>query len=1094
MFGDDIVVRARLMPPRLPRRSLRRPRLDQLIANAAEYPVTVIHSSAGYGKTNALATFAATGGWPTIWATLSSDDADPVVFLVQLIAACRTVAPTAGRSALERLERKSHTTEDWNRALDALLNDLVIALGDDTILVLDDYYLVDDAPVIQALVERLIVQRPPRLHLVLGTRQWPQITILPLLQVRQEVCEIGETDLQFTAAEIALLFHDVYHHALTQVEAHRLAAQTGGWIIALQLWWQSALASSLAAPAALVTPPEPPVTDQSNLPAEVRDLLFVYLAQDVLARQPADVQIFLLRSSVLLELDAAACDAVLSTVDSSAMLHMLNRRGLFLTPLGTDVYRYQPLFHAFLSQRAATTCADWLDLHRRAAAYYRVAGIGEKVLYHLLQLADLPAVAAELEQWAPSWLRSGRFTTLLDWLDRLPAADLAAHPQLLQAQGDAARLLARFTVALHAYQTLEKIAETQGDLRGQVRALEGQALIYLDTVEPAVADLLLRHAYKLLPVADRRARADLVRLMAENRLNRGRADQAIRLHRLADRLDPKAHAYVPEPRIYLRLGQLDLARQQLLIELAKEQATTLDRQPEAHREVTVLLALLSALEGDGVGALSYAQQALNTAQRLGSSLFEAVAHIRLGHALQLVPVPDLTAANRHYVEAMALADGFGIQRTKAEAYIGLALLHGFAGNLPAARAAGYAGLELADKSGDAWTAALLWTTLGAVGVIGGAAEAPHWLGTARLHYERCHDTYGQTIVQLWLSIWYQRSGRLVEATQHAYQTLALMLAHGYTGLFAAPSLFGPRDRLMLVPLLLAGRSDRRYAARSQALLVQYFPALAADRAVERYHPGVTLRIQTLGRLQIMRGNEEVPTHLWQRKKAPQLLALLLNEREHWLQREQICDRLWPDSNADDAEAQFKVTLNALQSVLEPTRPPRTAPCYVRREGAAYRFLPSDGVWLDVVEFEARIDAGLSLLASTTPNDRLQAQQELSAAVGLYSGDYLSEYLYDEWLQTERERLAMRYLQAATALAELWLSDGRLADAAQLCDLMLVHDPGWENAYQLLMRIYEREGNRRQALATYERCVRNLRTQLDVAPLPETTRLYERIKR
>ncbi len=116
------------------------------------------------------------------------------------------------------------------------------------------------------------------------------------------------------------------------------------------------------------------------------------------------------------------------------------------------------------------------------------------------------------------------------------------------------------------------------------------------------------------------------------------------------------------------------------------------------------------------------------------------------------------------------------------------------------------------------------------------------------------------------------------------------------------------------------------------------------------------------------------------------------------------------------------------------------------------------------------------------------------AIGLYSGDYLSEYLYDEWLQTERERLATRYLQAGTALAELWLDDGRLVDATQLCELMLVHDPGWEDAYRLLMRIHEREGNRRQALATYDRCIRNLRTHLDVAPLPETTRLYERIKR
>jgi ATP/maltotriose-dependent transcriptional regulator MalT len=47
MFGDDIVVETRLSPPRLPRHWLRRPRLDQLLAGAAEYPLTIVSASAG---------------------------------------------------------------------------------------------------------------------------------------------------------------------------------------------------------------------------------------------------------------------------------------------------------------------------------------------------------------------------------------------------------------------------------------------------------------------------------------------------------------------------------------------------------------------------------------------------------------------------------------------------------------------------------------------------------------------------------------------------------------------------------------------------------------------------------------------------------------------------------------------------------------------------------------------------------------------------------------------------------------------------------------------------------------------------------------
>jgi DNA-binding SARP family transcriptional activator len=202
-----------------------------------------------------------------------------------------------------------------------------------------------------------------------------------------------------------------------------------------------------------------------------------------------------------------------------------------------------------------------------------------------------------------------------------------------------------------------------------------------------------------------------------------------------------------------------------------------------------------------------------------------------------------------------------------------------------------------------------------------------------------------------------------------------------------------------------------------------------------------------------------------------------------------------------ADNQFKVTLNALNTALEPARPPRTPPFYIRRQSGAYRFCPPDGVWLDVAEFEAHIARGeasraayAGVDASRAPAHALDlAREELAAAVGLYRDDYLSDYLYEDWAREERERLLACYLEAATNLAELLAAQNQLAESIQLCEMILARDPCWEQAYGILMRAYARRGNRRQALATYERCVRNLRTQLEVAPLPETTQIYEEIR-
>lgn len=1091
MFGDDILVRTLLVPPRLPRRWLARDRLDRLLSGIVEYPLTIVTASAGYGKSTALAAFAAAQAFPFAWYTLGEGCDDPLVFLVHLVHACRTLAPSAhiGERALAILQHGGSGPQVWAQSLDSLLNDLVDALGRETILILDDYHTVDDQPDIRALVERLVTMRPALLHIMLASRRRPQLTCIPTLQVRGELFEISEQDLAFTPAEIAQLFSSAYGRDLNPDEAPLVREQTGGWAIALQLVWQS-------------RPPfqrsGDPAPEHAALSTGGREALFAYLAQEVLARQPRDIQSFLLRSSVLSELDPAACDHVLGITSSEAQLSSLYRRGLFLTSLGDGVYRYHPLFHSFLQEHATATLPEWSSLHVRAADYYRRMGAGEQVLYHLLASGDVSGAALELERSVPAWIESGRLVTLLAWLEQLPVNVLEQRPVLLLARGDAARLMSRFDEALQSYKQAKRIYEGRADPPGTARALRGEAVVYLDTVEPVRAEALLRQAFKLLPEGESTARAELLALIAENRLNRGRAGQALRLYTIAAGLDPSRRGNAvgaAPPRVLLHLGRLAEARALLEAALPRDRASISQGRPyEPHREVTLLLSSIAQLEGDPVAALRYAEEGLEAARRLGSTLFEADACICAGHAVQLARPGDYRAANEYYLQAMSLAGASHVQSSGAEAFMGLALLHGFRGDLAAAEAAARQGLAIVDQSGDEWTAARLWTALGAVGVANAAPEARGWLDQALDHYRTSKDTYGQAVVHLWSSVRHRRAGNAQEAARRALDAFDLAQQHGYHGLLTAPTLFGPRDRMMLVPVLLAARDNPQWGGAAQMLLSRGFPGIAADETTRSYHPGVTLRVHTLGPLRVWRGNEEIGPHEWQRKKAQQMLALLLTNRHRWLLREQICDWLWPEDEASDAEAQFKVTLNGLNAALEPLRPPRTPPFYIRRQGGAYRFCPPDGVWLDVDEFETRLAAAR---ASHNRDDARTEEQgdgtledDLSIAVELHQGEYLSDWLYEDWARDERERLEARYLEAATLLAETLLDRNEPSEAIRLCESVLARDRAWEDAYCVLMRAYSMQGQRRMVQATYERCVRNLREFMDLDPLPSTVRLYE----
>jgi DNA-binding SARP family transcriptional activator len=115
-------------------------------------------------------------------------------------------------------------------------------------------------------------------------------------------------------------------------------------------------------------------------------------------------------------------------------------------------------------------------------------------------------------------------------------------------------------------------------------------------------------------------------------------------------------------------------------------------------------------------------------------------------------------------------------------------------------------------------------------------------------------------------------------------------------------------------------------------------------------------------------------------------------------------------------------------------------------------------------------------------------------VQLYRGDYLVESLYDSWTLEERERLLARYLATATSLASMLVDRGEMQQAVHLCERVLRRERCYEEAYQVLMRAYAGIGSRIQAMRTYTRCVQAMEDELGIEPLPETTALYERIKR
>src|ERR687894_504822 len=211
--------------PSLPR-SVPRPRLTERLDEGLRRRLTLISAPAGFGKTTLLGEWIAGCGRPVAWLSLDESDNDPTRFLAYLVAALQTVAPDIGEGVLGTL--RSPQPPPTESTLTALLNDMT-AIPNGLVLVLDDYHVVD-ARVVDNALAFLLEHLPPRMHLVIATREDPQLP-LARLRARGQLTELRAADLRFTPAEAAAFLNQVMRLNLSAEHIASLETRTEGWIV-----------------------------------------------------------------------------------------------------------------------------------------------------------------------------------------------------------------------------------------------------------------------------------------------------------------------------------------------------------------------------------------------------------------------------------------------------------------------------------------------------------------------------------------------------------------------------------------------------------------------------------------------------------------------------------------------------------------------------------------------------------------------------------------------------------------------------------------------------------------------------------------------
>ncbi|MFC1936672.1 hypothetical protein ACFLYP_03290, partial [Chloroflexota bacterium] len=379
-----------------------------------DHKLTLISAPAGFGKTTLVSEWVGSIELDTAkesqinnqctWLSLDEGDNDPTRFLASVITALKQVEGieiTLGDVALSMLRSPQPPPKEV--VLTSLINE-VADIPDRIVLVLDDYHSVESAPVDDALTF-LLEHLPPQMHLVVATRNDPNLQI-SRLRVGGQLTELRAADLRFSASEATEFLNQVMGLDLSADDISALETRTEGWIAGLQL-------------AAISMQERDDTTAFIESFTGSHRLVLDYLVEEVLERQPVDIQDFLLITASLDRMNGPLCDALTGKENGQEYLELLDDANLFIVRLDDKRcwYRYHHLFKDLLNSRFQQTQPDRIVMsQQKASEWFEKTGIVNEAIEYALRAEDFERAIRLIEGVDEAMWMKGEIKKLGDWL------------------------------------------------------------------------------------------------------------------------------------------------------------------------------------------------------------------------------------------------------------------------------------------------------------------------------------------------------------------------------------------------------------------------------------------------------------------------------------------------------------------------------------------------------------------------------------------------------------------------------------------------------------------------------------------------------
>ncbi len=240
-------------------------------------------------------------------------------------------------------------------------------------------------------------------------------------------------------------------------------------------------------------------------------------------------------------------------------------------------------------------------------------------------------------------------------------------------------------------------------------------------------------------------------------------------------------------------------------------------------------------------------------------------------------------------------------------------------------------------------------------------------------------------------------------------------------------------------------------------------------------PPAALDITTLGSFEIRQGRRLISAKNLERRRAGDLMRLLLTSPNHSIESDRAMETIWPEKPLSAATANLHQATSALRRALEPDLPDKFPSRYLKVHQGSISLLLSEGSRIDIDQFEQLFKNG-----------------EFSRALDLYGGDLFPGGIPGESGIIFREYLKQRAIQAGLKVAARELEAENPDAALEACLKTLRLEPWQENSVLMGMQALLKLGNRAGAIRMYRRLRTSLKDELDVEPQRELQLFFQSI--